>query len=371
MIVKNEEANLPRCLASAAGLADETIITDTGSTDRTVEIAKQYGALVERFEWCDDFAAACNASLGRARGEWILLIDADEELAPGSHDQIRALIRQDDAFAFTQIREDFMGENEHIGSQTELLQTRLHRSRPAVRYTGRVHQQLEPSLSQAAAAENRFIKHSDVRIRHYGYLGDAQPDKLRRNIRLLELELQDRPGSFHYLVSLAASKLSLSDESGIEPLTQAAELIATDKAPIHSESAPLAMLLERIIAADKLPDGFPLTHADAERITQSHFSDCIPLLWQLARRRFLAGEYQTALELVENIQARAASGDHSRLCSFNPEIVTGEMTLNLGVCYAHVGRIDDAIACFRRLASHPRHGQAARQNIDALSKLNH
>ena len=78
MIVKNEEADLPRCLASIKAVADEIVVVDTGSTDRTVEIAQSFGAIVGHFEWCDDFAAARNAALKLATCEWVFQLDADE-----------------------------------------------------------------------------------------------------------------------------------------------------------------------------------------------------------------------------------------------------------------------------------------------------
>src|SRR5882724_11685213 len=83
-IARNEEKNLPRALASVRGIADEVIVADTGSTDRTVEIAKESGAIVCHFPWCDDFSAARNFAISHARGDWILWMDADEELLPES-----------------------------------------------------------------------------------------------------------------------------------------------------------------------------------------------------------------------------------------------------------------------------------------------
>jgi glycosyltransferase involved in cell wall biosynthesis len=80
MIVKDEAQRLPRCLASAKPYVDETVVVDTGSQDETISIAKEYGAKVSSFQWCDDFAAARNYSLSLATGQWILLLDADEEL---------------------------------------------------------------------------------------------------------------------------------------------------------------------------------------------------------------------------------------------------------------------------------------------------
>jgi glycosyltransferase involved in cell wall biosynthesis len=70
MIVRNEENNLSQCLASVAGLFDEIVIVDTGSTDRTIEIARSFGARVFDFVWVDDFGAARNAALARATGDY-------------------------------------------------------------------------------------------------------------------------------------------------------------------------------------------------------------------------------------------------------------------------------------------------------------
>ena len=78
MIVKNEEETLPRCLVSVKPVVDEMIVVDTGSTDRTKEIARVFGAKVFDYEWADDFSGARNFSLSKAKGNWILILDADE-----------------------------------------------------------------------------------------------------------------------------------------------------------------------------------------------------------------------------------------------------------------------------------------------------
>ena len=80
MIVKNEEQFLDQCLAALDGVAHQIVVVDTGSTDRTVQIAKAHGAEVHHFDWCDDFAAARNFALEHARGDWVLVLDADEVL---------------------------------------------------------------------------------------------------------------------------------------------------------------------------------------------------------------------------------------------------------------------------------------------------
>src|ERR1700743_622324 len=99
-ITRNEEKNLPRALASVRGIADEVIVADTGSTDRTGQLAKEPGPVVCHFPWCDDFSAARNAAISHAHGDWILWLDADEELLPESFDELRASLERKDAHAY-------------------------------------------------------------------------------------------------------------------------------------------------------------------------------------------------------------------------------------------------------------------------------
>ena len=92
MIVKNEEENLPNCLASVEGIFDEIVIVDTGSTDRTKEIACEFGARVFDFPWIDDFAAARNAVLAHATGDYVFWLDADDVVEPPERAKLLALL---------------------------------------------------------------------------------------------------------------------------------------------------------------------------------------------------------------------------------------------------------------------------------------
>jgi glycosyltransferase involved in cell wall biosynthesis len=88
MIVRDEESNLPHCLQSVRGLFDEIVVVDTGSRDRTIEIARSYGARVSQFAWVDDFAAARNASLARASGDFAFWLDADDVVEPAERQKL-------------------------------------------------------------------------------------------------------------------------------------------------------------------------------------------------------------------------------------------------------------------------------------------
>ena len=88
MIVKNESRSLDKCLISAKKLVDEIYITDTGSTDNTLEIAQKYNAHISEFKWCNDFSAARNFALRQSSCDWNLVLDADEYLVSGNRKDI-------------------------------------------------------------------------------------------------------------------------------------------------------------------------------------------------------------------------------------------------------------------------------------------
>src|SRR5206468_7897001 len=92
LIVRDEETNLSNCLGSVRGVFDEIVVVDTGSVDRTKEIAQEYGARVFDFPWIEDFAAARNAALALATGDYAFWLDADDVLDPPERDKLRALL---------------------------------------------------------------------------------------------------------------------------------------------------------------------------------------------------------------------------------------------------------------------------------------
>lgn len=199
MIVKNEEKFLEDCLKSVQGVADQIIIVDTGSTDRTVEIARSFNAQIHHFKWQDDFSLARNESIKYARGDWILWMDADERLMPESAAEFKKLLRPEKkAVAYlTQIHSlQSDGRNYKISGAH-----RLFNNHKGIRFRGRIHEQIIYSVAELKGEE----RESHIKFLHFGYgLQPAARDKKnRRNRKLLEQMVRDEPNNAYAHFTLA------------------------------------------------------------------------------------------------------------------------------------------------------------------------
>ena len=189
MIVKDEEEMLPGCLEPLRGVVDEMIVVDTGSTDRTVEIAESFGARVVHFPWNGSFADARNASIEAATGDWVIYLDADEHMEPADARGLRGLLGRTWREGFYLVETNYTGGAE-AGSAVTHMALRIWRRRPQYRFSGRIHEQKTHTMP--IYLPERF-EATRIRVRHYGYLNQriASKDKSRRNIQLLEQEAQE------------------------------------------------------------------------------------------------------------------------------------------------------------------------------------
>jgi hypothetical protein len=237
MIVRDEEATLARALASAAEVVDEVVVVDTGSTDRTVDIAREHGARVLTYAWNDDFAAARNVGLDAATGDWILFLDADEQLLADDAPKLRRLVTRTwrEGFLLTIVNQ--LGE---AGAGTALTQDvlRLFRNRPGHRFEGRIH---EGVLHCMPADAPERLETAGVRVDHDGYLTvtrDAK-DKGRRNLELLLRQLSESPHSAYLHFNLGSEHLAVGDvTAAAEALDRAWELLQAEPRPDGASYAP-------------------------------------------------------------------------------------------------------------------------------------
>jgi tetratricopeptide (TPR) repeat protein len=204
MIAKNEESHLPRCLDSVINLADEVVMVDTGSTDKTMDIAESRGAKVVREKWQEDFAKARNRSIDEAQGRWLLWLDADDVVAVGEHDRIRNLVAKNENAAYA-----FIIENEYEGRKGQAFrQVRLFPAGKGVRFEGAVHESLSPSLNKAGIP----ILQNDIRILHTGYnRAEDREKKMKRNHTLLQEEFGRAPDDPAVLMELGNSFFQKKD----------------------------------------------------------------------------------------------------------------------------------------------------------------
>jgi tetratricopeptide (TPR) repeat protein len=186
MIVKNEEANLAACLGPIAGVVNEIVVVDTGSTDRTKEVAAAYGARLVDFAWCDDFSAARNESLRHARGDWVFWLDADDRLDDANVNKLQRLFGQlaePAAYYMTILGDD-------APDPRGIKQPRLFKLAPDARWEYRVHEQIAVPLLRLGYP----LYETDIIVRHTGY---PSPEVVRRkgerNLRLLLLDIAEHP----------------------------------------------------------------------------------------------------------------------------------------------------------------------------------
>jgi tetratricopeptide (TPR) repeat protein len=191
MIVRNEERFLRDALASVAGIVDEICIVDTGSTDGTVAIAESFGARVRTVAWRDDFAWARNQALALATGAWILVLDADERLAPASRDALAALrsTKPDGLGRWIRCRNLNDGEREIVSSTNAIV--RIFPNDRAIRYRGILHEFVGRDGEERSIAATM----TPIEILHYGYLPDVMSErgKSERNLRLSRAAVEAAP----------------------------------------------------------------------------------------------------------------------------------------------------------------------------------
>lgn len=214
LIAKNEEKHLGRCLTSIRKVVDEIVVVDTGSTDATIQIAKSFGAKVSHFAWSDDFAAARNESLKHATGDWILWIDADEELTESSLAAVeRAIVRPHFggfAIEIVNFTDDTSQDAQYVHRPI-----RLFRNLPGVKFEGRIHEQVAPSI---AAQELPWAHLPGAKLLHYGYRPSEMVErgKVDRTVKLIGKVLAETPEDAFQWFNLANAYTSANDFQSCE-----------------------------------------------------------------------------------------------------------------------------------------------------------
>jgi glycosyltransferase involved in cell wall biosynthesis len=295
MIVKDEEEMLPRCLEAIHDVVDELIIVDTGSTDRTVEIAESFGAKVLHHEWTGDFAEARNISLDAATGDWFMYLDADEVLVREDAQKLRELAGHvwREAIFFTET--NFTGDLQD-GTAVNHNALRMYRNRPEYRFEGRIHEQIAHTLPSSMPER---IEQPTVRIEHYGYLGavrDAK-EKSRRNIELLERQLSDGDISPFLCFNLGSEYAAAGDaEAALEQFQQSWDLLGKDSS--WSDYGYVPSLTNRLVKALRTNKRYEEAVARAKEGLEI-FPGFTDLLLEQAHCAREQGDLEGAAEIVQ------------------------------------------------------------------------
>lgn len=209
MIVRDEEKVLRRCLESVRGLVDEIIIVDTGSVDRTKEIAKEYTDHVYDFEWISDFSAAKNAAIRRATSKWILVLDADEYVIEEGHAALRSYLEslnEQDPIGFLLPIYNFTGSISS-GAFVQSNAVRLFNNLPQVCFDRPIHEQVVLLHEELPMKQYPFI------IFHTGYTVEVQSEKKKteRNLKIFDKLRQKQGFSDYDYFTLANEYYALND----------------------------------------------------------------------------------------------------------------------------------------------------------------
>lgn len=216
MIVKNEEDYIGRALSSVREISGEIVAVDTGSADKTIEIAKEFGAKIFNFEWNDDFSEAKNFMISKATGEWILSLDADEIIAKRDLQEIVRLTKEKAPFGYKFIQRTYLDKPNIVGWAPNPMDypegkdypgfypsplVRLFRNDPRIRFRGKIHELVEPSMSEAGL----LIQDTDIPIHHYGMIRCEQRSNQKMSLyaELEEKRARENPQDVKLLVRAA------------------------------------------------------------------------------------------------------------------------------------------------------------------------
>lgn len=182
MIAKNEEKNIEMCINSYKSIVDEMIVVDTGSEDNTVEIAKGLGAKVYFFDWINDFAAAKNYALDRAKGDWIIFLDADEYFDVNSTRRIRKILESLKGSKYSAVGCKIINidkVNDRIIDS--FMQLRIFKNDKNIRYQSSIHESLKKKNDKI----HIISFYDDIEIYHTGYSSNVNKEKAKRNLEIL------------------------------------------------------------------------------------------------------------------------------------------------------------------------------------------
>lgn len=311
MIVKDEEKNMARCLQSVRPYVDEMVVVDTGSSDRTLEIAEEMGARVLHFQWTDNFAAARNYSIQNATGDWVLWLDADEELEASTSRSLRSLAaRLGSRLGCYRLPVVSLVDDDAHPNKAMSFQRRLIRRRPdVIRFVGIIHEQVQCLMGDASWS---LESTDDFRIIHYGYLPEAlrEKEKHKRNFVLLHEALRRDPQNPQNHFNLGRQYMAFGDaETAILHHRRGLSLLAPTALVNDLTAAACTQIVEHYYRAEKYKEAVALVGPILSRTASADLHYRVGRCW-LAMDRLEVAEshFRRALAARDVQQTRLVEG---------------------------------------------------------------
>jgi glycosyltransferase involved in cell wall biosynthesis len=339
LIVKNEEQRLPQCLESLRSLADEIIVVDTGSIDRTLAIAEEYQARIFHFDWCDDFSQARNYAIAQAKGKWILVIDADEVVEQKAISTLKAVMQRDHCLAVNILRSEIGAAQAPYS-----LVLRLFRNHPAIAFTGFYHESIDQSVIALQTQEPHWqVVNVEIPVLlHYGYTASEIQLKHKYDFakQLMHKHLDAFPNDSYMLNKLGALYISSTDLSdrylGIELLKKGLTLIDQfDRTEPDQQNLIRCELYYHLGLAYQQNDDWELAQNAYEQVIALD----VPNLVKLSAYLNLGNIYQ-------ELQQPEAIAYFEKVTQIAPDFAQGHF--NLGIALKTSGRFTDAIAAYQK-----------------------
>ena len=329
MIVKNEAANLAQCLTSVKDLVDEMVILDTGSSDRTLEIAKEFGVITASQEWGDDFAAARNEALKLVTGDWVLVLDGDEVFNINAIKDLKSAIAQENTLVVNLIRHE-IGASQSPYSAV----SRLFRNHPAIKFSRPYHETIDDSVLELLKQEPHWniVELPIVSILHSGYTPESlqTKDKANRAKSLLEKAFKENPNDPYICSKLGALYLQLGQEKeGLKLLKQGLK--------VNAASVPISFELHYHLANAYL-------HQKKWELANKHYQKAInqPILPQLK-----IGAFNNFAGLLQSVgDLKNAQKAYETILKIDPTFAVGYY--NLAMLLKNKGQLQDAIALYQK-----------------------
>ena len=351
MIVRDEEARIEDCLKSVKGFADEMVLLDTGSVDRTIALAEACGARVERMDWPGDFAPARNAALELVKGDWVLVLDADEELRSEAIPQLKALMAQPDVLVINLLRHELGAAMAPYSNVS-----RLFRRHPRLRWSKPYHSMIDESVDALLKQEPgwRIANCTEPALLHEGYRPDllAGSDKADRLRQSMESWLKDQPNDPYACAKLGALEVSDGNrDRGLRLLRHGLEQLPEG----DGSSAERYELLLNL--------GIALASEDSEAAVQCYRE---ALQQPLETRLSLGARLNLAALLMQRNELEEAIQLTTTACQRAPEVALA--WYNLGLMERRRGDLLAAIKAYERsLSVNPSHAES-HQNL-AVARL--